>query len=293
MSNAPAERMPHLEGAAGAWIRVPNAAAPAMTDTRLQLHHAAQVANAPAVSYLPPAADDSHTNFTWHPGFGAFVSHRVPFEQPRRFAWRVHDLTLLAIDDRDAEVASFSLAGKTAVQAHAWAQLQCEAAGGDAALYTDAKHYRIPAHAVGDGDAFGADAAALAALGPHWRNAIAVLEAVEADVAGSSSVRLWPHHFDAGLIARIDATRSIGIGFTPGDEWFDEPYWYASPYPAPALGALRPTLAAGAHWHVDRWFSAVFPWRAYAVVAQQGAAVSAYLRSALDANRQLLAARPT
>src|SRR4051794_14212309 len=35
----------------------------ALVDARVQLHHAAQVTNAAAISLLPPAADDSHTSF--------------------------------------------------------------------------------------------------------------------------------------------------------------------------------------------------------------------------------------
>jgi hypothetical protein len=116
-----------------------------------------------------------------------------------------------------------------------------------------------------------------------------MLAAIRDDNAGASDVRLWPHHFDVGLIVGVDDRRSIGIGFTPGDEWYDEPYWYTSPYPAPAAGAPRPALASGAHWHDRGWFSAVLTWSAYTAASNQGTAVAAYLASAMAAARRLLA----
>ena len=288
MSEASGTGMPHLEAAARTWATVPRAAPAGVSDARAQLHHVAQIANSPAVSYLPPAADDSHTNFGWNAALGAFVSRCVPFPQARSFAWRVRDLGLLALDAAAAPVASLSLDGETLARAHAWVREQCEDAGGDAARYTAAKHYTIPPHRVGDGGVFSADPNALISLSTHWAGAMGILNSVAADTSGSSSVRLWPHHFDAGRITRIDDERSIGIGFTPGDEWYDEPYWYATPYPPPHT-AHRPPLAAGAEWHEREWFSAVLPWHAYAGAAHQGAAVAAYLESAFRANHQLLA----
>lgn len=277
-----------VQTAAAAWDVVPRVEAAAVHDTRLQLHHAAQLANAPAMSYLPAAADDGHTNFGWDDAAGAFVARRVPFPNPRTFGFRVRDLTLLARGDDGALVSEFALAGRTLTEAHAWARGQCEAAGGDGAAYASKKHYEIPRHALDDGGRFGADASALNSLAVHWGNAVRMLDAVAGENPGASPVRLWPHHFDVGLIVGIDDTRSIGVGFTPGDEWYDEPYWYTSPYPAPAPDAARPPLAGGGHWHDRGWFSAVLNWSAYAGVPDQGATVAAYLRSALAAARGLL-----
>ena len=100
-----------LVSAASAWVRVPAVPAAALSDARLQLHHAAQVANAAAISYLIPAPDDSHTNFGWRPDLQAFVSRRVTLTEPLRFAWRPADLTLLALSDSDAALGSFRLTG--------------------------------------------------------------------------------------------------------------------------------------------------------------------------------------
>ncbi|HEY5219426.1 MAG TPA: hypothetical protein VIJ16_06445 [Gemmatimonadaceae bacterium] len=278
-----------LDSAAAAWITVPRVTPSAITDARLQLHHAAQIANAPAMSYLPPASDDSHTNFGWNAALGAFVSRLVALPEPLSIAWRVRDLTLLALDVGGCAVATFPLVEKTFAEGHAWARAQCEAAGGDGARYRTTKHYEIPSHVVDAGAEFGADVSALTSLSTHWANAVRMLDAVAGEEPGASDVRLWPHHFDVGLLLTIDAKHSIGVGFTPGDDWYDEPYWYVSPYPAPVGDAPRPPLAGGAHWHEKGWFSAVLTWSAYANAGSQGHAAAAYLRSALAADRALLA----
>ncbi len=267
---------------------VPPADPAAVSDARRQLHHAIQVARAPAASYLPPSADYRHTNFGWDAALGAFVSRRVPFADPRRFALRVRSLSLLALDDDDAIVSSLALAGQTLAEAHTWAKAQCGGAGADAARYVSRKPYEIPGHAVVDGAAFGAGAAALESLSTHWDDAVRTLEAVAATEAGASDVRLWAHHFDVGVLLTLDADRSIGLGFTPGDDWYDEPYWYTSPYPAPPASAARPPLGGGGHWHDEEWFSAVLRWSAYADAPEQGAQVAAYLRSALEADHRYL-----
>ena len=275
-----------IDSTASDWAPVVPRPATAVSEARLQLHQAAQVANAAAISYLEPAADDSHTNFGWSADLRAFVSRRVSLPKPLRFAWRPADFALLALDDAGT-VATLGLAGHTLDQAHRWARGQCEAAGGDGGRYTARKHYEIPAHAVAAGANFSADSGATGMLSELWSNASRFLDAFARSTPGSSEVRLWPHHFDQGLIVEIDAARSIGCGFTPGDHYYDEPYWYMSPYPQPAPGA-RPVLAGGAHWHETDFVSAVLPWSAFAGSVSQGAAVAAYLRMALQGARSLL-----
>src|ERR1700730_1918603 len=109
-----------VESAASAWVPVPPMPVAALTYARLELHHAAQVANAPAISYLVPAPDDSHTNFSWSPDLFAFVSQRVALTRPRRFAWRPADFTLLALDDAGSAISSLALRGHTLKEAHGW-----------------------------------------------------------------------------------------------------------------------------------------------------------------------------
>jgi hypothetical protein len=76
-----------------------------------------------------------------------------------------------------------------------------------------------------------------------------------------SPVRCWPHHFDIATLVSIPGgapgeVRTIGVGLSPGDGSYAEPYFYVTPWPAPD-GPTLPELPAGAAWHRAGWFGAV------------------------------------
>lgn len=78
---------------------------------------------------------------------------------------------------------------------------------------------------------------------------------------GPSPVRCWPHHFDIAILVALEegpaeSARSIGIGVSPGDGYYAQPYLYVSPYPKPDTAGLPP-LPPGGRWHTKDFFGAV------------------------------------
>jgi hypothetical protein len=74
-------------------------------------------------------------------------------------------------------------------------------------------------------------------------------------------VRCWPHHFDIAILVGLEQgdpehARSIGIGLSPGDDYYAQPYVYACPYPKPDTADL-PALPPGGRWHTREFFGAV------------------------------------
>src|SRR5687768_17748592 len=67
------------------WQPVRPEEATRLTDSRLQLHHAAQFAAAAGISFLPHLPDDSHLNLEWVPALGGLFSRVIP----ARTAFRV------------------------------------------------------------------------------------------------------------------------------------------------------------------------------------------------------------
>ena len=54
------------------------------------------------------------------------------------------------------------------------------------------------------------------------------------------------------------ALRSVGVGLSPGDHFYAEPYWYVSPWPHPERSPARlPELPAGGHWHGEGFTAAI------------------------------------
>jgi hypothetical protein len=101
-------------------------------------------------------------------------------------------------------------------------------------------------------------------------------------------VRCWPHHFDLDTLVELGRGRTMGLGYCPGDEFCDEPYFYTSMYPEPSIPKL-PLLPAMAHWHTYKFLAALAPAHKIVAAHDQGAYVKQFLdasvRAALDALR--------
>ncbi len=270
------------------WAPVDPSLAASLGDARLQLHHAAQFATAMGISYLPHAADDSHTTLEWLPAHGALALQAGPLPAATiRLAVRVMDLALLVLSG-ERVTASYTLTGKTIEQATAWLRQELAQAGVDANAYTLARHYDIPAHPVGSGEPFSADAARLEQLARWIGNASSALEATR-EASNGAAVRCWPHHFDIATLVTVRPGVTVGVGLEPGDGYYDEPYFYVNAHPEPSVDALTDSLEGGGQWHTREWIGAVLPGSHLSEdAAKQEPKVRAFLDSAVRACRQLV-----
>lgn len=226
-----------------------------LTDARLQLHWAAQLAATVGRTLAAPRADDSHTSFRWK-------NDALVQEDRFRSGLRLRDLTLLLHDKE------FPLDGRTIDDGFAW--LASRLPGLRKELDEP-----MPHHAVADGAPFSlADAAAFEELSRYYAEAARLLPAIHDDV------RCWPHHFDIATLLELDGGKSIGAGLSPGDESCDEPYWYVNHSPATSRRDFPP-LAGGGTWTTAGWVGAMLP-------ATRGGDARAFLDSAVAASRTLI-----
>jgi Family of unknown function (DUF5996) len=246
---------------------------------RLQAHHAAQWLARAARAYVPPKPDDGHTNLGWDGVLDGFWTH--PLEGGQRLGLKIADLALvwsgesLAFNDR---------ADKDALK---WLGKKLAAAGFDPGKLDAPAPYEIPAHPVAQGAAYNAsDQAASGELAAWFATADRFLGAIRDTMAAgefaASPVRCWPHHFDIATLATLDQTRSVNAGLSPGDEHYDEPYFYVSPYPYPAAASL-PALPPPGHWHTQGFTAAVAPASRIFKLADPMAEIETFLRAALRA----------
>ena len=264
---------------------------------RLQLHWAAQLVSAVGTTLLPPAADDSHTNLEWLAVPGVLAG-RLTTDTPRcRAALCPADLTLHVLDERGTSASQRRLDGLTFSQGMVWLEQEI-------AAFTErplAKPLRrreldLPDHPVAHGKPFAlTDPSAFAELARWYADADGVLRVMSEPTASASPVRCWPHHFDIATLATLpqapgrDAPRTIGIGMSPGDTSYGEPYWYVTPWPYPPDARL-PALRDG-HWHRTGWCGAVLTG---SLLVASGAAPSqacrtySFLHSAVEMCRALL-----
>lgn len=272
------------------WTLVSSAAATALSDARRQLHHAAQFCTALGISYLPKQADDSHTNLGWDAAHGALSSRGAAGSNGLvAVGVRAADLALVVTRAGNV-VATMPLHGLTIAGATELLRAALAAEGLDAARYTLERHYEIPAHPVAMGAAFDAsDADAFVELSRWLGNGAIELDRVAHTVLGASEVRVWPHHFDLATLVSLPGGASTGVGLEPGDQYYDEPYFYVNVHPQPAAArATAMPLRGGGIWHTHEWIGAVLPGsRVRGGATAQQAQVRAYLDSALAACRQL------
>ncbi len=228
-----------------------------LSEARVELHWAAQLLSAPGVSLLPAEEDYSHTNLGWDFELGVLSGRHVGQDSLR--AGLVFEGLELAVLDGERERSSMRLAGHTLQQSLSW--LGRELAGEGAALVPP--EHEMPSHPVGDGGVFSdAGAPARAELASWFANAFNMVRETVGEEPSASLVRCWPHHFDVASLITLDPSadseeaRSIGVGFSPGDGSYDQPYFYVTPWPYPEVANLPP-LAEGAEWHRSGWTGAV------------------------------------
>ncbi|MDX2092583.1 MAG: hypothetical protein SFX73_32260 [Kofleriaceae bacterium] len=221
---------------------------------RLELHYAAQIVAACADAWLPERADDGHTSMTWRSP--TMVGERTPTEAA--IGVRAIDFAVLAFHGE--EIQAFPLAGKTLAEGLAWADAQLGPPRG-----AKLRSYDLPASPLRSGARFTGPEAALAELARWYDAGLAVV----GRYAEPRTIRIWPHHFDLGAIL----PGNIGIGLSPGDAHYAEPYYYVTP-PAPL--ARAPQLAGGGFWRTEGWTGAV-------LLASADGDPDAFVRSALAA----------
>ncbi len=263
-----------------------------LVDARLQLHHAAQIVASAAVTFLEPTPDDSHPNLGWREDLGALCGRRLP-KSHIQVALRVADLSLLLVGEDGRVRDEWALDGKTLEDGYAWLETDLSPPIGITRAV-----YEIPNHATASGARFSlGSGAAFDEMARWFGNGHRALADFLAHSPNASEVRCWPHHFDLGALIVIEnrpdggLAKSVGIGLSPGDESYAEPYAYVSPWPYPDEGSL-PTLDNGGHWHVEGHTSAIL--LGSDIIDHEGDRQNDFLRrfldTAVEASRRVLAA---
>lgn len=275
-----------------------SAAPTELVEARLQLHHGVQLLAAFGQMHVPAREDDSHRSMTWDPEARVFVSEATVGEGPSVQAW-FRSVGLMAGVRTDGEYGSgFSLIGHTLDESYAaLSERIAGVVGGPGGAPLGRPEYEMPHHAVLDGAEFtGGPPGHLGTLTEAYSEAYQHLERIVRTREDVTPVRCWPHHFDLAVLMLLDPEkgaevgRSIGVGLSPGDQSYAEPYWYVTPHPAPE-GSELPGLPSGGHWHTDGWLGGILT--ASAVQDSSGdsgreVATEGFLAAAIAAARDML-----
>jgi hypothetical protein len=261
------------------WDKLGGVAPRDLSETRLQLHWASQLVAAVGSSLVPAKPDDSHTALTYDVERSLLVSAETETSPSRRVALSVPDFRLVLLDNELRELAGWTLDGKTLPQGLDWLGVELSASP------LSVPDYDMPHHAIRDGAAFRREQPeAFNELALWFKNTARVLRSLKI-----GDDLCWPHHFDLAAVITLGGDKTIGVGLSPGDSSYDEPYWYVAPSPHPTDDDLL-KLPMG-HWHTEGFVAAILTGSditAKGDPAAQAAKVDAFLSATISGSRKLL-----
>jgi hypothetical protein len=278
------------------WSKLGRTPPAALAGARKLAHQAVQWPTRAARANLKAAPDDSHSAFTWEASRSALLSRGLPAKGGEvRVGIRVPRLEMI-ITRGDNVLDAFQFDGKTDTQAGAWVDSKLRILGlkaaGDVRL-----PYELPDHpAGGRPHQLGMLGRELGELARWFGGSAEVLEEFAARLAGprASPVLCWPHHFDIATLVKLEdgqaaSARSIGVGVSPGDEHYPQPYVYISPWPRFDGGKL-PDLPPPGHWHTEGFFGAVVTGEQILAMKDRGRGLLGFITAAFDIGRARLGA---
>lgn len=284
------------------WSTLGRKAPAALARARNFAHHAAQWPSKAARANLESVPDDSHSSLEWDAAHGALFSRPLPAAGADvRVGLRVGGLALMVLRG-GVVLDTFELAGRRDSMVGVWLDSALRALGLKPASDIELP-YSMGAHSVARGGAYNCsgEADAFDEIARWFGAAAEILAEVRIRLAevqpGPSPVYCWPHHFDIATLVDLgqgDAARarSVGIGFSPGDAYYAQPYAYVSPWPQ-----LKPTdldaLPPPGHWHTQGFVGAVATGEEILMLKDRSAGLLAFICDAFEIGRaRLLAGAP-
>lgn len=259
-----------------------------LAEARIQLHYAIQ----PLASISNALADSSHKGLFWDEQLG-FVTRAITSIKSCRLALDPITLTLEFVTAHDQVISVFSLNDCSLTEAFAWMRAIVNELGGEGDLITPICYppNDFPDSDLARGKTFQIQHLT-SDLAEYYAIADQLLQNIVQQESMASNVRIWPHHFDIATLISIPASngeeQSIGVGLSPGDGSYNEPYWYVTPYPYPEDRSNLPTLDGDGFWHQEHWVGAVLTASQFGEPKASIEQVNTFLNSAIAACKKLL-----
>lgn len=276
------------------WHRLGNVNLPTLSQTRVELHYAVQFIAAVGAALAEPLPDESHVSLEWNAQLEKFVGVPIRATVPFRVALDPINLTSLLLNQQEEAIAILPLDQQTLATGLDWHKAEIARLGADPTsikLLTYPPDF--PDHPIAHGACFQANQTVneRQELSHYFANTQQLLTEIVASTEDVMPIRIWPHHFDIATLLmlpeqRDGEARTIGMGLSPGDQSYDQPYWYVSPYPYPETDRL-PHLEGQGFWHTQGWVGAVLK-ASQLVPTAQAEQVETFLKSAWQAAQTLL-----
>lgn len=236
-----------------------------LSQAREQFHQAIQNVAAVGRSFLPPSEEDENANLEWDFSLQRIAGRWVDADIKFRSSISLRKFEVYLVNEKLETISSIAMQDIRQRDVMVWLEHELSQLGADFSKINLTYPYTIPEYPTAKKEAFHVNnMAAAKELGKLYHNTASLLKSILAAEENVSEIKCWPHHFDiAARITLLDTgdpetSRSINMGMSPGDKYYDEPYFYCSPWPYPTKN-LMDISGLNAHWHQNEWVGAVLP----------------------------------
>ncbi len=264
-----------------------------LAQARILLHYAIQPLAATASALCEKKEDFSHQALYWDNNLG-FKTQEISSIQSCRIVLDPITLTLEIVGDSDRVISIFALSDHTLSEAFDWIRTEIKKLVREEDILIPISYPPDDNHDRDlDRDGRFKLQGSISDLADYYANANAILQEIVEQENGASPVLIWPHHFDIATLITIPnqingETLTVGVGLSPGDSSYDQPYWYVTPYPYPEDISNLPTLDGNGTWHTSGWVGAVLTASQFGEPNASIDQIKTFLNSAIAACKDLL-----
>ena len=237
----------------------------AISDARRVAHRAAQLLTSAARANLDAVPDDSHSNLNWDVNAHRFLSRPLTDRIDAScvgLSLSPLGLSIIA-DGRSTALLELNMVSFT--EAAGWLDSQLAERHLKLASSVTVPYELSPeteAVSAFRPERIGSELSVLSAWFDLAQTVLSRFAQARSDLdPGPSPVRCWPHHFDIATYVQLEeggfeTARGIGVGMSPGDGSYDQPYFYVNPWPQLDTNDL-PDLPVPGHWHSEGFVGAI------------------------------------
>lgn len=236
-----------------------------LVQVREQFHQAVQNVAAVGRSFLPKSEADEHANLEWDFDLQRLVGRWVEADIKFRSSISLSEFEVYLVDENFKTISSVIMQDLRQTDVMVWLEFKLSSLGADFSKINLSYPYAIPEYPMAKKEAFHiVNERAAQEMSRLYNNTAYLLKKLLKNEKNASEVKCWPHHFDiAARVTLLDTgdpetSRSVNIGMSPGDKYYNEPYFYCSPWPYPTKNLLDLSQLK-AHWHQEEWIGAVLP----------------------------------
>ncbi len=257
-----------------------------LATVREQLHQAVQSVAAVGRHFLEASKEDENAVLQWIPNPKRLAGKWIDTPKGKfRASISFSEGRIFLIDEQIKVIDSFEIHGNTFNQLMVWFEEHVGKLGLPVENFHVNLPYELPIYPTQKKQAFDLSDMGLSdAFAHYYANSRIILEKLRGTFSGSGETTVWPHHFDQAVSVMLkdsgnpETSSYLGLGMSPGDDYYNQPYFYVNSWPYAEEDQLQP-LKFG-KWHTDDWVGAVFTAEEVWEVANQPEAVLTFYKEA-------------